>query len=270
MTYFVQLKLGTKVLGAGFLVNRHWAVTAYHCVKRVSSSTEIELVSVEDNSVLTGRIEAQSAERDLAIIEVTSSTRGRKVPAVDRAADGVAWKSPYRPTKADPFLVGSIHRASVEFECEGGGQIAHGMQLRTDSVLRNYSGYSGSPIERESPVGPTLVGVLIEQSPDRVDPELSSNILWAAGMREVISAFGFLFDRQFEKLLDSPRGAIDPTSGVGLTAAKTRSVVNELTEFYSELETLSNDPNASVEAISTARARIPSMIIKAEFGDNVR
>ena len=94
-------------------------------------------------------------------------------------------------------------------------------------------------------------------------------------MKEIISAFGFLFDQQFQKFLGqelyiATEPSVDPSDIANRTRIATRNAVYALSAFYEEIDNLSQDPDATLEALSTARAQIPKSIIDSEFGGNPR
>jgi WD40 repeat protein len=67
------------------------------------------------------------------------------------------------------------------------------LQLRVDQVLKNYSGYSGSPVLHADKV-PVVVGIMVEQLPERNRPapgeaRQASNVLYATPIEDIIARF---------------------------------------------------------------------------------
>ncbi len=269
MAYALQIRKGNRSLGAAFLIHRHWAVTANHCVKKVDDPEEIDLVSIDDAFSIRGRVEERDLPHDLAIIEVIGSTAGRTIPSFGSANEDACWRSPYRPSQKDALLKGVVENPEVSFLCVGGENV-RAMQLSTTARFTDFSGYSGSPIEtyekyEPEPKNMSVIGVLIEQHPDRGDPKNASNILWAATIGEIVRYFGPIFDRSFDALLatSGEKQAADSNASI---ATRTEEVVRGISEVYSTLDRLSQDSNLPPQALSVARAMIPKVMVESAFG----
>src|SRR5262249_41627675 len=67
------------------------------------------------------------------------------------------------------------------------------LQLTTAVELGDYRGYSGGPIERLSggDVGAAVVGILVEQYPDRAEPGRYANVLFAVALGEALRQFRY-------------------------------------------------------------------------------
>lgn len=78
---------------------------------------------------------------------------------------------------------------SITYRCERGSLI-EALQLGCTAHLSEYSGYSGGPVQRDAPgKNEAVLGMMLEQYPDRQDPERYSNVLFAATVAEVLRAF---------------------------------------------------------------------------------
>jgi hypothetical protein len=193
--YWVEIYQGGTRLGAGFLLTSCYAVTAFHCLKGIAVDSDTLDVLFPAGETLSGRVHRQSQESDLALIDIPKSgNNSALVPLADRAVVGEEWRSPYRPSTRHAYLSGTISSASLAYQCEGEGTV-EAMQLECIQDVGDYSGYSGSPIERSDsgPAGSTVLGVLIEQYPDQNPaynaPGRSSPVLFAATIAEILRRF---------------------------------------------------------------------------------
>ncbi|SHN36245.1 S1 family peptidase [Actinacidiphila paucisporea] len=187
--YWVELSQGRR-LGAGFLLTRRFVVTALHCLRGMADD-EAELdVALADGTRVPGRVSRQDKEADLALVEISAGYGvAQPVPVAGVARGGERWRGPYRPAANDVELTGWVAGGAVPYDCEGGGRI-EALQLTADQHLGDYSGYSGGPVEGVTDrQDPAVVGILLEQSPDRADPTRSANVLFAATIREVMRRF---------------------------------------------------------------------------------
>ncbi|MFF4733767.1 serine protease [Streptomyces mirabilis] len=188
--YWVDLYQARQPLGAGFLVMRRFVLTALHCLRGLTAlDADLDIV-LADGSRVVGRVCRQDKDADLALIEISADSEvSQPVPVVGVARGGDRWRGPYRPADDEVELSGRIDSGAVRYLCESGASI-EALQLTADQRLGDYSGYSGGPVEgfaqdRE----PAVVGILLEQAPDRADASRSANVLFAATMREVMRRF---------------------------------------------------------------------------------
>jgi hypothetical protein len=80
----------------------------------------------------------------------------------------------------------------MRYRCEAGHEI-EALQLGCSQRLGDYSGYSGGPVERHvTGREPALVGVLLEQYPDRQTVDRASDVLFAATIAEALRRFDCL------------------------------------------------------------------------------
>ncbi|MFG2229265.1 hypothetical protein ACGFNX_04480 [Streptomyces sp. NPDC048723] len=77
----------------------------------------------------------------------------------------------------------------MEYQLQG-GTVIEALQLTLDAPLGDHEGYSGGPVEREP--SPAILGIIIEQYPDRLEKNRSSSILFAAKISQVFTIFSRL------------------------------------------------------------------------------
>ncbi|MCX5559529.1 serine protease [Streptomyces sp. NBC_00038] len=203
--YWVDLYQGQQRLGGGFLVNRQYVLTALHCLSELTAFDADLIIVLADGTRVEGKVCSQDKEADLALIEIFPHFEvAQPIPVTGVAQGGDRWRSPYRPAGNEVELSGRIDNGALPYLCEGGAEIK-ALQLTANQQLGRYSGYSGGPVEgipqdRE----PTLVGILLEQVPDRADPRSgrNTNVLFAATMGEAMRRFPQL---DVEHLMDKLR-----------------------------------------------------------------
>ncbi|WP_328472458.1 serine protease [Actinoplanes sp. NBC_00393] len=175
-------------LGAGLLYNRHFVLTANHCVRRV------DRVLVEYGEVrVPGVVRERVVDHDTALIQLLDPVE-LIAPwrPLDTCLGGDGWYTSYRPTTKDPVLSGRVDEPSVEYKCENGGTVI-AAQLITTQTVGDYAGYSGSPVARDRPGAPaTMIGMLIEQYPDRQNPDRASNVLFATTLQPTLRQFSLI------------------------------------------------------------------------------
>lgn len=181
------------VLGAGFYLTRRYVLTAEHCLQDLGDA-ELDVTLVhEDGTEAPGRVCERRKDMDLALIILVGKSFVRP-PVPQRCDEKDRWRTPNRPTAADPHLVGVVNDPKVKYDCVGGAQL-EALELRTEVELGSYSGYSGSAVERTSPErGPA--GVLLEQYPDRENPMRATNVLFAATIENAFRTFADYFDAE--------------------------------------------------------------------------
>ncbi|MGW5053698.1 trypsin-like peptidase domain-containing protein [Actinokineospora sp. NPDC004072] len=179
MSYWVGLRRDGLRVGAGFLVTRRHVVTAAHCAGGGG-----DLVAEFDDGFAVAAAVAEVVKgADLALLRLDGLAPTR--PArLGRAAAGDQWRAPARPMSTDPRLSGQVVEPALQYECVAGEQLEV-LQLRCDVELGTYRGYSGGPVESRSAV----VGLLLEQYPDRQDPERFAGVLFAATTAEIFRRF---------------------------------------------------------------------------------
>jgi hypothetical protein len=190
--YWVEIWQQGRKLGAGFIVTRHYVLTAFHCLRGLDPHDELVELSFASGEVSAGRIYESSPEADLALIDLLQP-RDRKFEPLtaDRARQGDAWLAPYRPRGDEPHLSGDVVSGAIAYTCETGHQI-EALQLNCSQGIGDYSGYSGGPVERRGPSArPSLIGVLLEQYPDR-RADRASGVLFAATIAEAARRFNCL------------------------------------------------------------------------------
>ena len=201
--YWIEIfRQGTR-LGGGFLLNQHHALTALHCVRNAEPGENVEL-SLATGEKIPGRVCEHARGADLALIDLLKPRETAFItPSADRAERGDKWSAPYRPSTSDPLLGGDVLAGQIKYRCEAGLEI-EALQLGCSEQLGDYSGYSGGPVERQVPgQKPSLLGILVEQFPDRQAPGRASEVLFAATIGEALRRFNCLGVGHLMNVLDT-------------------------------------------------------------------
>jgi hypothetical protein len=239
--YWVEITQVYTHLGAGFLLTPYHALTALHCLRHADLDGPPLELRLADDVVIEGRVVESAPGADLALIELLRPCHGSFTsPGADWGHRGDPWFVPYRPRTSDPYLSGDVVSGSAAYWCEAGDEIK-ALQLGCAQHLGDYSGYSGSPVERRITDGePALLGVLLEQSPDRHAAGRASDVLWAITIAEALQRFSYCGFRHLLKMLTadplvakadytSPKPAdSDPT---GTTITQARALVDLFREW---------------------------------------
>jgi hypothetical protein len=256
--YWVEISQNGFRLGAGFLLTRCYAVTAFHCLAGMDSSDDRVDVIFATNETLPGCVYRRSPEADLALIDIPNIGGNlTKAPNADRAGIGEKWHSPYRPSASHAYLSGKVAAAPIEYRCEG-GDIIEAIQLGCTQSLGDYSGYSGGPVERSRYAdGQAVLGILVEQYPEQYpDPKprtRASTVLFAATITEIFRRFECFDVGHLLNILDPPHTRPSPKAPWEMERRQT-------------LSRAENDSNRS-EVASTS-SRVQSVTTKLEALDD--
>jgi len=201
--YWMEIFRQDTRLGAGFLLNQHHVLTAFHCVRSTEPGEHLEL-SFATGEKIPGRVCEHARGADLALIDLLKPRESTLImPGADKAVRGDKWSAPYRPSTGDPFLGGDVLEGKIKYRCEAGLEI-EALQLGCSERLGDYSGYSGGPVERHATGRePSLLGILVEQFPDRQAPGRASDVLFAATIAEALRRFNCLGVGHLVNVLDA-------------------------------------------------------------------
>jgi hypothetical protein len=191
--------------GGGVLLTARLVITTAHCVRHVevNDASSGLRISVADRESVDAKLVDLVEDCDLALLELSKPLGNTlKLPRVSRGTKGDVWFAPCRPSPSDPELDGKVN-GSLLYECQAGGTI-WAVQLTTDSNLGNYQGYSGGPVFLWPTGDRRLLGVLIEQHPDHIDPLRATNTLFAAAMEEALDQFPTLQNAYLLRCLVEP------------------------------------------------------------------
>jgi hypothetical protein len=192
--------------GGGIPLTSQLVVTAAHCVAGVDLGHPADAISasVGHGSPIPAGLVERSDSKDLALIRLSKPMGPAvRLPWASRCSRGDGWFAPSRPTMSDPELDGSV-TGTVTYECVAGGVI-HAVQLTTQAHLGNYEGYSGGPVFLSPEESNKVIGLLIEQYPDRIDIGRATNTLFAAAIEGVIEQFDTLGTRYLLRSLIESR-----------------------------------------------------------------
>ena len=262
LEYCVILSRGSRRLGAGVLLTRRFVLTAGHCLRSVQPD-DVVCVSLSTGEQLDARSCERLERADLARLEVLSPDL---VPFrlfdSDRARFGDLWQSTYTPEENDPRLGGDVADPARAYLCVGGERIT-ALQLNCGQALGDYAGYSGSPVERRTlSRSPALLGILLEQYPDRREPKRYANVLFAATILEAMNRFDVL---GIEGILDElrPDGDVDVDGGAAppLRGAAVRASLEAMDAVITELEQWRSEGRMSPLEMYQRQLRISQEVI---------
>jgi hypothetical protein len=221
--------------GGGILLTSQLVVTAAHCVAGVCvghPEDEVTASMGHGTVPVPARLVERVDAKDLALLKLSQPMGSSvRLPWASRCRRGDGWFAPSRPTRSDPELDGSV-TGTMAYECVAGG-VVEAVQLTTQAHLGNYEGYSGGPVFLSPEEANKVIGILIEQYPDRIDLDRASNTLFAAAIEGVIDQFdtlgtGYLLRSLFEHSVpEKPREPVS-LDAAGDRAAAERSAATVL------------------------------------------
>ncbi|NUR63291.1 MAG: trypsin-like peptidase domain-containing protein [Catenulispora sp.] len=208
--YWVDIHQGGTRLGAGFFITARYVLTARHCLRRIRHDDDTLDLHCADGEVVAARVYRFPVDADLALIETIKPKDGPiALPRPDLPQARDSWADPYRPSQSDPYLKGLVEEAPVSYLCADGTSV-QALQLGCEQALGDYSGYSGSPVERADDEDEgSLLGILLEQYLDRENPDRATGVLFAATIGEVLERFDYFGLSHFERILGVRLGAVE-------------------------------------------------------------
>lgn len=252
--YWVELHQAQQRLGGGFLLTRRYVLTALHCLRGLTSLDDSVDIVLADGSRLVGQVCRRDKDADLALVVISTAYDVKlPIPRAGIAHGGDDWHGPYRPAPAEVQLRGQVDSGAAEYLCEGGAVI-QALQLTAHQLLGDYSGYSGGPVVKGIPEDhePVVVGVLLEQAPDRAAANRAANVLFAATIGEAMRRFD-QFD--VEHLMDVVHPASSPPIPDGESEEPTVDAAATTAESWF----------ARIEEWSQRRVLDPSQIAELKF-----
>ncbi|TPQ16756.1 trypsin-like peptidase domain-containing protein [Streptomyces sporangiiformans] len=212
-----------RLLGGGLRFTHDLVITAAHCLGRnprrgdtLRLYTAKAVVDGSDEEMFDGTV-VELPRGDIALIEMhlPRGPGGHIPPTTARATRDDPWRATYRPTLELGALTGTVSVPSLPKKARD-GEVIEVIQLLCPGNLGSHRGYSGSPVELEPssalPRG-AILGILLQQQPNRAKPQESSDTLYAVPVQEAVTRFESLSDRHLLECLIAESWQQQPIAG---------------------------------------------------------
>ncbi len=222
--YCAEITTPTGARRAGVMFTRAYLVTAAHCVKGIDVGADVSARLGDEPEPVSATLLEVRPRQDLALLSIAGKVAPSSAAVVTTCRANDFWWDPYRPLGSDGHLKGAVAVADVDYDTKGGGRVP-ALQLTQEFSLGDYSGYSGSPIAKGVPDGSEgIVGLLIEQLPNRADVNQATTALFAVRMSFVVGQFYELSNDRLMRDLIPQLGHGDMSSFAQLTLEQVREM----------------------------------------------